>query len=1035
MARLNVALLGPLRVTLDGQPVNSFGYDKVRALLAYLVVEAHRSHDRSALAALLWPGELEAVARKNLRTALTTLRQAIGDTTAMPPFLLVTRDTIQFNQASDYELDVTTFTALRQSVERHPHPTGMLCDSCATQLAQAAELYRGEFGQQLDVGHSVAWEEWVTLTRERLHGQMLDALGQLIAYHEGHDENERARYYAWHALALEPWNETAHRCLMRVFARNRQRNAALAQYQRCRQVLAGELGIEPATETTALYEHIRVGSLERLVGAAASHRSRDPTNQPLPSLRATPSEPPPDACQLPTLETLGIAEPHEANVAMRETARVAEQVAVLPGAGAHHTPASIAHPAHADRNRSRMLMKVKHFWIDGILEQSLHGAALIELGLAFQPEAVERPWDLIVQQPDQLQRTIPPGSPIVQVYDELSGELLILGAPGSGKTTTLLQLTRDLLTRAEQHPELPMPVVFNLSSWAAQRRPLASWLVEELNLRYQVPRRIGQAWIEAEQVLPLLDGLDEVALEHRAACVAAINQFREEHWLLNIVVCSRSADYDVLTAKLRLHGAVVVQPLTDTQVDAYLAQGSERLATVRALMAEDAALRELADTPLMLAIMALAYQGLPLETLRTQLSLEARRRHLFDTYIERMFARRHGNSRYSQQQTIHWLVWLARAMVERSQSIFFIEGLQPDLLPSWRQRRLYAGGVGLAVGLVAGMFAVLANLLAMLVRGGLDGVFTRLGVLLLAGSSGALCGGVLGMALDHDGGRTRRSAKARHDAWLGAILALAYGLTGWVTVGFDQSIGIWPSLGLVGVTIGLMTQPGSIVAVECYRWSWVKTQARLPWILCLPLLGGISYGISNMVVINGLVLGVGFGLAGIFVYSLALGLSTDEIEVRTIPNQGIWLSALNALQIALLFGTTAALGVTGFLSWSEGIVEGLAQGIGAATVGALLGGLIYGGLTCIQHVVLRFLLWRSGVMPWNYARFLDYAADRLFLRKVGGGYIFVHRLLLEYFASLELSEAILVAPHKHQPAPEVSTIQALDVQCDDKPST
>ena len=107
MARLHVALLGPLRVTLDGQPVDSFGYDKVRALLAYLVVEVHRAHDRSALAALLWPGEIEVVARKNLRTALATLRQAIGDTTATPPFLLITRDSIQFNPASDYELDIT----------------------------------------------------------------------------------------------------------------------------------------------------------------------------------------------------------------------------------------------------------------------------------------------------------------------------------------------------------------------------------------------------------------------------------------------------------------------------------------------------------------------------------------------------------------------------------------------------------------------------------------------------------------------------------------------------------------------------------------------------------------------------------------------------------------------------------------------------------------------------------------------------------------------------------------------------------------
>lgn len=50
------------------------------------------------------------------------------------------------------------------------------------------------------------------------------------------------------------------------------------------------------------------------------------------------------------------------------------------------------------------------------------------------------------------------------------------------------------------------------------------------------------------------------------------------------------------------------------------------------------------------------------------------------------------------------------------------------------------------------------------------------------------------------------------------------------------------------------------------------------------------------------------------------------------------------------------------------------------------------------------MLWRNGSAPLHYARFLEYAADHIFLRKVGGGYIFVHRLLLEYFASLEPEE-------------------------------
>jgi hypothetical protein len=61
---------------------------------------------------------------------------------------------------------------------------------------------------------------------------------------------------------------------------------------------------------------------------------------------------------------------------------------------------------------------------------------------------------------------------------------------------------------------------------------------------------------------------------------------------------------------------------------------------------------------------------------------------------------------------------------------------------------------------------------------------------------------------------------------------------------------------------------------------------------------------------------------------------------------------------------------------------------------------VFGGFACIQHVVLRLLLYRAGVIPWNYVRFLDHCTERIFLRRVGGGYIFAHRLLMEYFASL-----------------------------------
>lgn len=66
----------------------------------------------------------------------------------------------------------------------------------------------------------------------------------------------------------------------------------------------------------------------------------------------------------------------------------------------------------------------------------------------------------------------------------------------------------------------------------------------------------------------------------------------------------------------------------------------------------------------------------------------------------------------------------------------------------------------------------------------------------------------------------------------------------------------------------------------------------------------------------------------------------------------------------------------------------------------LLGGLLAGGMFSLKHFVLRLVLWMNRSAPLKYVHFLDSAVERVFLRKVGGGYIFVHRMLMEYFASL-----------------------------------
>src|SRR5262249_28111690 len=144
--------------------------------------------------------------------------------------------------------------------------------------------------------------------------------------------------------------------------------------------------------------------------------------------------------------------------------------------------------------------------------------------------------------------------------------------------------------------------------------------------------------VKQDALLLLLDGLDEVDIRHRERCVAAINLYRSEHGFVDVVVCSRIADYDALTGKLNLNGAIVLQPLNDSQVDLYLQSLGQGLTGLRRLLPSDPVLQDLIRSPLMLSITTLAYQDSSPETLRE--APERRRQHIFDSYVRRMFARR-----------------------------------------------------------------------------------------------------------------------------------------------------------------------------------------------------------------------------------------------------------------------------------------------------------------------------------------------------------------------------------------------------------
>ena len=268
MTHLSIRLLGPFQVNLDEEPVSGFASDKVRALLAYLVLSPDRPHRREALAGLLWPEFPERSARTNLRNALANLRHVIRDNAASPPFLQSTRQTIQFDSQSDYWLDADAFEDLLA-----------LLPSMSVQLEQAVSLVRGTFLEGFSLADAAPFEEWLLLRREHYCRQVVEVLDSLAAIHEGHGAYEQALVHTRRRVELEPWQEDVHQQLMRLLIRSGRRAEALAHYEAFRRILAEELNVEPAPETTRLYKQIRRGELELPAVAPAPGRDPEPPSR------------------------------------------------------------------------------------------------------------------------------------------------------------------------------------------------------------------------------------------------------------------------------------------------------------------------------------------------------------------------------------------------------------------------------------------------------------------------------------------------------------------------------------------------------------------------------------------------------------------------------------------------------------------------------------------------------------------------------------------------------------------------------------
>lgn len=696
--------------------------------------------------------------------------------------------------------------------------------------------------------------------------------------------------------------------------------------------------------------------------------------------------------------------------------------------------------------RQRVL-EISSSWIQSCLAQTLlQNTVRLQLQLRFlSDDVVASPKSHMFDV--ELPERVISSSDIMNVYDEMGGTVLILGEPGSGKTFLLLELARTLLRRADKNERDPIPVVLDLSSWAQKHLPLTQWMVEALNERYQIPRELGTAWVESELLLPLFDSLDEVPAPLRPACIAAINDFRRQHGLLPLVVCSRSSDYLAQEQRLLLRGGIEILPLTMPQIEYHLAQTApqsnrDTFDVIYTSIQDDTKLQELLFTPLMLNVVTKVYRELPLDDLLHADTLETVRQKIFACYVDSMsnYRNQQGLKGYQPSHMRRWLAWLAQQMEQRGQSEFYLEHMQIDWLPPGRLSR-YLPIVG--VGCVYALFLSIIKGVnyAFLqgadqhgrpfgpVRGLVDGLVIGASCLFTF----VVLNGLLLHSQQHGDEQHRWQRHLLENRIVhGAIIGLVIGVV--IAIRVDVPAGIYNGLFCAAVFTIVGPLDRQIKPAEALFWSWPMMQRKLLRFVVLGTIIGVAYGLFTAIywqlsqaapvpafsrfltcILFGLSVGLILGLFVLIIQST----SHRMMDKPNKPNQGIWNSARNSLLLGggswLLFGIFLGIAYGVLLplifhlfaiSYSEynryfpnatGVLFGLMNGLGIAALFWARNG----GTACIQHFVLRLLLWQANCTPWRYTRFLDYTAERVLLRKTGGGYIFIHVLLLKYFCSCE----------------------------------
>lgn len=599
------------------------------------------------------------------------------------------------------------------------------------------------------------------------------------------------------------------------------------------------------------------------------------------------------------------------------------------------------------------------------------------------------------------------GCELLDLYAQRGRAMLIAGAAGSGKTTTLLRIAEEALERSRADPLEPVPIVLNLASWPERRERLDRWLESEINARYFTTQALGRRWLRNDDLLLLLDGLDEVAEKHIAACVQAINRFRQQRPQAAIIVSARSETVEQLVnqrIRLELEVALEVCPLTVAQTMAALQPKDDAASPLPAVIAD------IGRTPLVLSLIRRALERNDDVQRFANAEKESIQRQLLVDFVQCNLRRRDLDSPYAERDALAWLSSLARSMLAFDQPGFQIERLQPNWLVRKSSRYVYVlctrAAIGITLGLLVGVAVSLQRGLIAIPVGVLGGLAAGIGA------------GIIDLLVMRAPHRPRWGWFAR----IGHGLLLLVGSAAAIRAAFVVTGGPPPVSMVLVVCIALtailrrndrgLSFADDLHPVEALVWSWRAAARRSPIVGLLAALGNLVAAsqlapLNQSNLIPALATGITITIGLLPLCGLTRGISRHKVR----PNHGMWLTGRNALigaaltlasTHAVLFASTlftrnfygsrplltlVESAPTPALPWSLGLICG--------SIAALW----LGGADLIKHIVLRVLIWAEGTAPLNYSRFLEFATRAAVLRRVGSGYEFVHRSVLELLAS------------------------------------